>query len=246
MKFLPLFVTLATTANAHSIFQRLAVDGVDQGQLKGVRAPEDDSPITNLNDANFACNKNLVFLDKSVIAVPAGASVGAWWGHGMADAIVPGDVDHPIAESHKEGPIMAYLAKVDNAATASPTGLRWFKIAESGLQNNRWAIDDLRADEGWFNFTMPSCVASGDYLMRVEIIALHEAFEAMKQPQFYMECAQIHVKGSGTNRGVDFAEFPGTYQLENPGLVFNIYDDNGGYDPTGKTYSIPGPKVLSC
>lgn len=85
---------------------------------------------------------------------------------------------------------MAYLAKVDNAATASSTGLRWFKIAESGLQNNRWAIDDLRADEGWFNFTMPSCVASGDYLMRVEIIALHEAFEAMKQPQFYMECAQ--------------------------------------------------------
>ncbi|KAJ5016947.1 putative endo-beta-1,4-glucanase D [Colletotrichum sp. SAR 10_99] len=193
MKFLPLLVTLATTSNAHSIFQRLAVDGVDQGQLKGVRAPEDDSPITNLNDANFACNKNLVFLDKSVITVPAGANVGTWWGHGMADAIVPGDVDHPIAESHKEGPIMAYLAKVDNAATASPAGLRWFKIAESGLQNNR-----------------------------------------------------IHVKGSGTNTGVDFAEFPGTYQLENPGLVFNIYDDNGGYDPTGKKYSIPGPKVLTC
>ncbi|KAK2729350.1 endoglucanase ii [Colletotrichum kahawae] len=244
MKFLPLFFTLATTANAHSIFQRLAIDGVDQGQLKGIRAPEDTSPITNVNDADLACNKNLIFLDESVIAVPAGVSVGTWWGHVIGGAIGPGDEDQPIADSHK-GPIMAYLAKVDNAAKASSTGLSWFKIAESGLRNNQWATDNLRADDGWFNFTMPSCVASGDYLMRVEIIALHEAFVGMEQPQFYMECAQIRVEGSGTNTGVDFAEFPGAYQLKDPGIVFGIYDDNGGYDPTGKTYSIPGPKVLT-
>ena len=28
------------------------------------------------------------------------------------------------------------------------------------------------AGNGWWNFTMPSCVAAGDYLMRVELIGI--------------------------------------------------------------------------
>jgi cellulase len=37
---------------------------------------------------------------------------------------------------------------------------------------------------------MPSCVAPGQYLMRVELLALHSASTA-GGAQFYMECAQI-------------------------------------------------------
>ena len=35
--------------SAHSIFQKVSVNGVDQGQLKGVRAPDSDYPIQNVN-----------------------------------------------------------------------------------------------------------------------------------------------------------------------------------------------------
>ena len=84
---------------------------------------------------------------------------------------------------------MVYLAKVDNAATATPTNLKWFKIAEDGLNGGTWAVDTMIANRGWNYFTMPTCIAPGDYLMRVELIALHGA-QMPGQAQFYMECAQ--------------------------------------------------------
>lgn len=31
------------------------------------------------------------------------------------------------------------------------------------------------SNNGWHYFTMPTCVAPGDYLLRVELIALHGA-----------------------------------------------------------------------
>ncbi|KAF9871230.1 glycosyl hydrolase family 61 [Colletotrichum karsti] len=244
MKFFPAFITLAAGANAHAIFQRMAVNGVDQGQLKGIRAPEDSGPITNVNDKDFACNKDLSYLDKTVITVPAGAKVGALFGHVIGGAMEPGDQDQPIAEDHK-GPIMVYLAKVDDAANASPEGLSWFKISEKGLQNGRWAVDDMRADDGWHNFTMPACVASGEYLMRVELLALQES-QLKNGAQFYMECAQIQVTGSGTSTGTDFAKFPGTYKSNDPGIFLDVYNDEGIIDNNGRPYKIPGPKVLSC
>lgn len=84
---------------------------------------------------------------------------------------------------------MVYLAKVDNAATTGTSGLRWFKVAEDGLNGGTWAVDKLIANGGWHYFTMPTCIAPGDYLMRVEIIALHNAY-SYPGAQFYMECAQ--------------------------------------------------------
>lgn len=84
---------------------------------------------------------------------------------------------------------MVYLAKVDNAATAGTSGLKWFKVAESGLSGNTWAVDTMIANGGWHYFTMPTCVAPGHYLMRVELIALHNAAQ-QGLAQFYMECAQ--------------------------------------------------------
>jgi lytic cellulose monooxygenase (C1-hydroxylating) len=87
------------------------------------------------------------------------------------------------------GPIIVYLAKVDNAANAGTTDLKWFKVAENGLSGGQWAVDTMIANGGWHYFNMPSCIAPGDYLMRVELIALHSASKP-GEAQFYMECAQ--------------------------------------------------------
>ncbi|KAI1255664.1 hypothetical protein MGN70_002779 [Eutypa lata] len=244
MKIATAFLSLAALASAHTIFQKVSVNGADQGQLKGVRAPDSDYPIQNVNDASFACNKDIKHQDSTIISVPAGAKVGAWWGHVIGGAQSANDPDDPIAASHK-GPISVYLAKVDNAATTGTTGLKWFKVAEEGLNNGQWAVDTMIANKGWNYFTMPSCIAPGDYLMRVELIALHSAY-ASGQAQFYMECAQIRVTGSGTNAGSDFVSFPGAYSASDPGIMISIYDAQGNPNNGGKAYTIPGPRPLTC
>ncbi|KAI0113313.1 glycoside hydrolase family 61 protein [Daldinia grandis] len=244
MKVQSIILGLAALASGHTIFQKVSVNGADQGQLKGVRAPDSDYPIQNVNDGSFACNKDLKHLDSTVITVPSGAKVGAWWGHVIGGAQSANDADNPIAKSHK-GPIIVYLAKVDNAATAQPTGLKWFKVAEDGLSNGQWAVDKMIANNGWHYFTLPTCVAPGDYLMRVELIALHGA-QMSGQAQFYMECAQIRVTGSGTNTGSNFVSFPGAYKSNDPGIQVNIYDNTGNPYMGGQQYKIPGPQVLTC
>lgn len=256
-------VALATSVSAHAIFQRVSVNGVDQGQLVGIRAPSSNSPIENVNHPDFACNTNIVFKDNNVIKIPAGARVGAWWGHEIGGASGPNDPDHPIAKSHKgkslpfktnteptcvntfAGPIQVYLAKVGNAATASDKNLQWFKIAERGLNNGVWAVDEMIANNGWHYFDMPQCIAPGQYLMRVELLALHSAYSP-GGAQFYMECAQIEVTGSGTHTGSDFVSFPGAYSATHPGITINIYDNSGQPTNGGRPYEIPGPRPISC
>ncbi|RPA78888.1 hypothetical protein BJ508DRAFT_416250 [Ascobolus immersus RN42] len=228
---------------AHTIFQKVSVNGQEQGQLKGVRAPASNYPIENVNHPDFACNTGINYKDNTVINIPAGARVGAWWGHEIGGANGPNDLDHPIAASHK-GPVIVYLAKVDNAASASAQGQKWFKIAEDGLSGGKWAVDRLIENGGWTYFNIPTCVAPGNYLMRVEIIALHNA-PRQGGAQFYMECAQINVTGGGSNNGQsNTVSFPGGYSATHPGILTSIYDQNGGTN--SKPYTIPGPAVLQC
>jgi cellulase len=92
----------ASRAAGHTIMQKISVNGADQGQLKGVRAPDSNNPIQNVNDGGFACNNGLNHKDNTIITVPAGAKVGGWWGH-----VIGGpqggsnDPENPIAKSHK-------------------------------------------------------------------------------------------------------------------------------------------------
>jgi cellulase len=102
-----------------------------------------------------------------------------------------------------------------------------------------WAVDEMIANNGWHYFDMPSCVAPGQYLMRVELLALHSA-GSPGGAQFYMECAQIEVTGSGTNTGSNMVSFPGAYPANHPGIVLSIYN------MAGKAYEIPGPRPITC
>lgn len=73
-------------------------------------------------------------------SVTAGSTISVEWHH---ESRTQHDSDDPIAASHK-GPIMTYMAKVDDAATITDvTSLDWFKIAETGYSNGVWAVDTL-------------------------------------------------------------------------------------------------------
>ncbi|KAI0688896.1 glycosyl hydrolase family 61-domain-containing protein [Earliella scabrosa] len=231
---------LATSAFAHSIFQELHVNGVSQGHMVGIRVPDYDGPITDVSSNDIICNGGInpyhQPISKTVIPVTAGAQVTAEWHHTLQGAN-PSDSSDPIDPSHK-GPVMAYLAKVNNATDLNVTGLKWFKIWEDGLDNSgKWGVDRLIANKGKVSFTIPDCIAAGQYLLRVELIALHGA-QSYPGAQFYMECAQIQISGGGSNQPAT-VNFPGAYSGSDPGVRINIYQPLS-------SYKIPGPSVFSC
>ncbi|KAI0129665.1 glycoside hydrolase family 61 protein [Xylariales sp. AK1849] len=239
-------LALSLSAEAHTIFQNVKVNGADQGSLVGLRAPSDDNPVYDVTSTDIICQK-AGSTSATVITVPAGATVGAWFQHVLGGPQFSGDPDNPIAKSHK-GPITAWLAKVDNAATASKTGLKWFKIWEDTFNTGTklWGVDNMISQNGWVNFAMPSCIAAGQYLMRVELLALHSASNSMGA-QFYMSCAQIAVTGSGTFSPSSTVSFPGAYTQNDPSILINIYGTTGQPDNGGKAYSAPGNvAVIQC
>lgn len=105
-------------------WQKLSVNGQDQGQLTGLRTPNNNNPVQDVNSQNMVCGQP-GHKSQTVINVKSGDRIGSYWGHVVGGAQFPGDPDNPIAKSHK-GPVMAYLAKVDNAASASLNGLKWY------------------------------------------------------------------------------------------------------------------------
>ncbi|KAG6839748.1 hypothetical protein C0991_011986 [Blastosporella zonata] len=164
----------AASASAHTIFQEFYVNGVDQGHLNGIRVPDYDGPITDVTSNDIICNGGInpfhQPISQTIISVPAGATVTTQWHHTLAGADSTDTAD-PIDSSHK-GPVISYLAAIPNATQTDVTGLKWFKIYQDGLNaaDQTWGVDRMIANGGKVTFTIPSCIAPGQYLLRHEII----------------------------------------------------------------------------
>jgi hypothetical protein len=82
---------------------------------------------------------------------------------------------------------------------------------------------------------IPKSLPSGEYLFRVEHIALHSA-GSTGGAQFYISCAQIKVTGGGSGSPTGLVAFPGAYKASDPGILINIYY------PVPTSYTPPGPR----
>lgn len=227
---------LAAVANAHTTIWNLYENGVDEGvgNVAGgyIRYPPNNNPVKDITSADMTCNVANTPNTKTV-SVAAGSKLSLEWHHDSNAAS-----DDIIASSHK-GPVMVYIAPT----SSSGSGAVWVKLAEAGYDASTklWAVDTLIANKGIRSFTLPASLAPGDYLLRGEIIALHEADTAYnvnsaRGAQFYMECVQISVTGSGTTTLPSGVAIPGAYSYADPGVVFNLY---GSFT----SYTIPGPAV---
>lgn len=110
MKFLTAAIAcLPALSSAHTIAQRVRVNGQDFGQSVGIRVATSNNPISNVNDGNIACKSGFQSpVSNKVIDVKAGDKVGINWGHIIGGAQGGNDKDHPIAASHK-GPVLFYM-----------------------------------------------------------------------------------------------------------------------------------------
>lgn len=83
---------------------------------------------------------------------------------------------------------------------------------------------------------LPSALPDGNYLLRVEQIAIHDA-SYVGGAQFYLACGQVSVSGGGNGSPGPKVAFPGAYKATDPGILINL----DGSHPD--KYQFPGPAV---
>ncbi|KAI0372803.1 glycoside hydrolase [Pilatotrama ljubarskyi] len=174
------------------------------GQVSIQREWDTYNPITDPSDSFLACNSNSASLGsgQQSATVPAGSKVTAYWNNPWG---------------HSIGPVMVYMANCNGACTtATPSSLSWFKIDHAGLisgslANGQWAQGQLIENNSSWTTTIPSSLAPGEYFIRHELLSIHAA----NHPQFYPECAQLKVTGSGSAQpsGSYLVKFPGAYKM---------------------------------
>ncbi|KAL9108315.1 MAG: hypothetical protein Q9227_006914 [Pyrenula ochraceoflavens] len=220
---LPLF--LATLTTAHQNLHQFWINGVSPGYQASIRMPPSNNPVTDVTSNDITCNVNgnKVPSGVSTTAAKAGDRVEVQW-----DAST-----HP-------GPITHFLyGPISNAAQATGVG-SWAKIDERDYVNGQWANEYMEAAGMTYNFTLPAKLATGDYLLRSEMLALH-ASTTLGGAQFYIGCMQLHITGPGGKCSPQI-QLPGAYKASDSDIYIpNFYY---GFDPT--TYKAPGGAVATC
>jgi len=182
-------------------------------------------PIYSASDSLNKCNKPGTGPAAKTIPIKAGDTITAKWKQW----------------THMEGPVLVYMARVNGNSFSSSdgNGKVWFKIAHTGLVSGTinkgvWGAGQVLTSMK-YDAKIPASLAPGKYLIRHEVIAMHQA----KAPQFYMQCAQLEVSGSGSAvpSGNYLASFPGTYNQNDPSINVDVYT------ATTASYSPPGPPV---
>lgn len=198
------------------------------GQVSIQREWDTYNPILDPTLAIMRCNDNGAVAQLSA-TVAAGSAITAYWNNPWP---------------HNLGPMIVYMANCGgDCSNFDGSGNVWFKINEGGLisgtlSKGLWASGQMIANNNSWTVTIPSSLAPGNYLIRHETIALHSS----NAPQWYPECANLVVTGSGTSvpSGSFLASIPGVYSMSDPNINIDIYS-NANANVT--TWTIPGPPV---
>ncbi|TFK62753.1 hypothetical protein BDN72DRAFT_776722 [Pluteus cervinus] len=249
-----LLAALSISANAHTFVHSVWVNGVDQGTGIGIRQPayiggplpgpaENNNhcfrtaPVRDLNSIDMRCNVLGDTPNPYTIQVKPGDNVTFEWHHKYR-----GDDDEVIASSHK-GAGLVYISP------NPPTDRSWVKIQEEGqLPDGQWYIAGKHTQRhGKQDVAIPRNLAPGQYILRPELLTLHEAdvshlANVNRGVQIYISCIQIQVLGNGTLPLPPGVGFPGSFFFySSPGIVYSLYTT-----PPLPPYPIPGPPVWSA
>jgi lytic cellulose monooxygenase (C1-hydroxylating) len=249
LTFATVALALASTASAHATIYGVSVNGKDlgDGRNKFIRSPqanvdaphkEYNSPIKDITSPDLVCNVRGGESAPEFVKAAAGDKLAIQWYHHK-----PNDPsDYPLADTHL-GSIVTYIAAYKDG---NPTGPIWSKIHQAGYENGQWATIKLIANGGKVEFSLPKSLKKGKYLVRQEIIALHQAdFRPDEDPdrgaEFYPGCVQVDVTEGGDAVPDQNFDINTGYKYTDPGLDFNVHYPEVPYE----SYKPPGPKVWS-
>ncbi|KAJ2145414.1 hypothetical protein J3F82_005013 [Coemansia sp. RSA 637] len=233
-------MVLAGFANAHTYLSKLALDGVQESEGQCIRPyPADRNyPVKDVTSTDITCGVGGVSKTASeTCPVKAGSTITVEWHHDNDSAS-----DDVIDITHL-GPCMVYMAPLES----NGSGDVWFKIFEDGYDaaTSTWCVNKIRNNGGKLDVALPADIKSGDYLVRTEIIALHEsdtdyAVNPARGSQFYVNCAQVSVTNGGSAEPQGYA-IPGIYKSTTPGVIFNLYSSYSSYPIPGPAVYVSGP-----
>jgi hypothetical protein len=214
---------LISQASCHYIFEYFTANGAKNSAYTYVRKNTNyNSPVTDLTSNDLRCNVGGETSNGTeTVSIAAGSSVAF-----TSDVAV-----------YHDGPLSVYMAKAPStAAEFDGSGNVWFKILDIGPDfSSGTAVWNLLQT---YTFNIPSCIPSGDYLLRIQQLGIHNPWPA-GIPQFYVECAQITVTGGGSKTLSPMVAIPGAFKDTDPGYIVNIYNDF-------HNYTVPGPAVATC
>ncbi|KAL5115959.1 hypothetical protein ACEQ8H_006181 [Pleosporales sp. CAS-2024a] len=222
-------VAAASTASAHYTFPALFVGSNVTQAWEYVRKTtnyQSNGPVTDVTSDQIRCYElSPGTAAANTYTVNAGDSIGM---------TAMTSISHP-------GPLQFYMAKVPSGQTFSTfdgSGAVWFKTYSQGATFSSGQISFASSGKTQVTFPIPKSTPAGDYLVRVEHIALHSA-GTTGGAQFYLSCGQVTVKNGGSGSPGPLVAFPGAYKATDPGILINIYY------PVPTSYTPPGPAVWS-
>ncbi|QSZ34196.1 hypothetical protein DSL72_005785 [Monilinia vaccinii-corymbosi] len=220
---------------AHTVFTTLFVNDVSQGDGTCVRMPSNSDtatwPINDLDSDSMACGFNGTMGVDRVCSVNQSSKLSFLF-RAYADGSKAGVVD----PSHK-GTCAVYMKRVASAINDKAVGDGWFKIWHEGYDSStqKWCTERLMQNNGYLSVTIPSDLAGGYYLVRPELLSLHNADQSPPNPQFYAGCAQIYLESTGTATPKDTVSIPGYVKISDPSVLYSIWN------PSPIPYKMPGP-----
>ncbi|KAK2759959.1 hypothetical protein FQN54_002695 [Arachnomyces sp. PD_36] len=213
-------------ASAHYVYPGLVYNGERSGDWQYVRMTIDrfnKAPVEDVMSDAMRCDQDTSQPAVETLTVSAGSTLGF---------VSDGSLYHP-------GPLLFYMAKVPEGETVDAwdgAGAHWFKIYEDDVtvsESGQITWPSVGVAEP--SVDLPASLPDGEYLIRVEHIALHAAYEE-GGAQFYLACGQINVTGGGNGDPSPLVEFPGAYDPSDPGIFFDMYSPQ-------ESYTLPGPAV---
>ncbi|KAJ7104508.1 glycoside hydrolase family 61 protein [Mycena belliarum] len=218
--------SLFSHVQAHYTFPSLIVGGTTTPEWANVRQTnnyQSQAPVTDVTSADFRCYNSDFPKAVSTISVAAGSTLGI-----ACDQTIY----HP-------GVVNVYMAKAPNGnvSTFTGDGAVWFKVYEiTAATDGGKTITFPAQNVPSVSFTIPKSLPTGQYLVRMEALALHAA-TTFGGAQWYISCGQVSVTGGGSGTPGPLVSIPGVYTGNEPGILINIYY------PIPATYTQPGPAV---
>lgn len=127
------------------------------------------------------------------------------------------------------------MKSVTDPVNDTAIGGGWFKIWDEGYDStsSQWCTEKLIQNNGFLSVNIPTDLVGGYYLVRPELLALHQADKTPPNPQFYVGCCQIFLDSTATSLPQNTVSIPGYVNISDPSVLFNIYTPKWLYPMAG-------------
>ncbi|KAE9384734.1 hypothetical protein BT96DRAFT_633362 [Gymnopus androsaceus JB14] len=235
-----LFASFATAAlvalvNAHGALYQIEVAGQTftaplvsavSSNSGPISVPSSNGSITDVTSDDMFCNSGgATPATTASIDLSKGNNISFYWNSGYSAG---------TNWIHNTGPMILYMAKcTGDCSSQTALNTEFMNIEQQGFDGSTWSQAAL--DTGApATFTIPSDIASGNYILRHEIMNLASVDEN------HPSCSWFTITGgSNSYSSAQTVTFPGGYSASDPGLsaagsaIYSV--------KTNAEYTFPGP-----